>query len=109
LELAFATKSLRQICENNDKAKKELGNESAEKLIHRLADLRAITYVSELIVGNPRHVTYSNKPHFLVDLCSGYSILFCANHVKTPILISGAIDWSKVSRIKIIKIGNDNG
>ncbi len=109
MELAFATKSLRLLSENNDKAIQKYGNETAEKLIHRLADLRASTFVTELILGKPRSTVFLNEPHYLLDLHDGYNILFCANHINTPILKCGSIDWSKVSRIKIITIGQNDG
>ncbi len=39
LELAFANKALRKLCENEARAKAELGAPVAEKLKRRLADL----------------------------------------------------------------------
>ncbi len=48
LELAFETKRLREICENEEIASQELGAEGAERLKHRLADLRAAGSIEEL-------------------------------------------------------------
>lgn len=105
MEVAFTTKSLRQLCESEAKAKKELGEDIAEKLKHRLADLRAAIYVNDLIVGKPREI----DQQFAVDLGDDFSIIFCANHNANPLLKGGKIDWSKVTRIKIFKIGDSHG
>jgi len=37
-----------------------------------------------------------------------FQITFCAHHNTVPKLQSGATDWSKVSRVKIIGIGGKN-
>lgn len=108
MELAFDTKVLRQICESKIKAKKEMGEDTADKLIHRLADLRAATCVHDLILGNPRSLNHSIKHQYVVDICDDISIFFCANHIKNPLLRNGDMNWSKVKRIKIIRIGDNN-
>jgi hypothetical protein len=43
-----------------------------------------------------------------VDLCDGYRIVFDANHPNIPLTETGSIDWAKVSRIKILRIDNNN-
>ena len=43
LELAFESKELRDVCENEAEAKRQLGDSVAEMLKHRLADLNAAT------------------------------------------------------------------
>lgn len=109
LELAFAEKPLRQLCENETIAKRKLGIRVAEKLKRRLADLRAATCVKDLVVGRPRELGDAYPKQIAMDLCDGYRIVFCTNHNTDPLLESGAIDWEKVSRIKILRIENDHG
>lgn len=104
LEFAFFTKSLRQICESEAIAKGALGERAAAKLKRRLADMRAAASVKELVAGRPREVEGGRRPCFAVDLCDGSHIVFCANHHTTPLLASGGVDWSKVSRVKILRI-----
>ena len=108
MQLAFAEKSLRQLCESETAAVRKLGSQVANKLLGRLADLRACTYVSELAAGNPREVNHVSPGRFTLDLADGNTLVFCANHPKNPILKTGGIDWSRVSRIKIIGIENDH-
>jgi hypothetical protein len=86
LELAFDPKSLRTIFEDARQARLKLGDEVAEILKHRLADLRAPTCVNDLIAGRPRVLGGAAFQQMVVDLRNGYSIVFTANHTKNPIL-----------------------
>ncbi len=106
MELAFLNKNLRQVCENEDIAKSNLGGEVAEKLKNRLADLRAVNSVDKLPVGNPKKMG-ENPPLYRIELINGVFIFITPNHVKPLKLKSGLVDWSRVRRIKIIQIGSD--
>ena len=83
-----------------------LGHEVSEMLQHRLADMVAAASPVELIAGKPR--VSNNSSEMIIDLRDGYSLLFGANHPKTPLTGDGLIDWAKVSRIKIMGIGREN-
>ena len=109
MEIAFESKQLREICEDEDKAKYEFGVSVTEKLMGRLADLRAATSVKDLVAGWPRELGDSQDRHFAVDLCEGYSIVFCSNHITVLEIDSGKVNWSKVSRVKILEIEKDHG
>lgn len=108
MELAFESKSLRTICENEAHAKRKLGPTVAEVLKHRLADLRAATSVKDLVVGRPRVSDSADHQHMVIDLCDDHRMVFCANHLSNPVAESGKLDWLKVSRIKILRIENDH-
>lgn len=104
LDLAFDTEQLRTMCEKYAVAKRELGEEPANALIGRLADLRAAASIDELPVGQPRFLPETSKPTVVVDLAQGYQLSFSANHVKNPVTENGELDWTRVSRIKILGI-----
>lgn len=106
LEIAFAEKSDRQLCENEAIAVRKLGAKLADKLKRRLADLRAATSVKDIVAGKPQVL---HKHQIAVELCDGYCLFFCANHNTNPLLESDEIDWSRVSRIKILRIENPDG
>ena len=101
--MAFSTKSLRLLCENQHRAKKILGESKAEKLKHRLADLNSVATAVELVAGNPRE-SATNPSGMALDLCDGASMTFEANHRTPPLKENGGINWAKVSRIKIVEI-----
>lgn len=106
MELAFSTKTLRNLCESESKAKATLGEDIAIKLMGRVADFQAATCASDLIVGNPKELTGVGDQHYSVSLNDKTAIVFCANHVFNP-KKDGKIDWSRVTRIKILEIGGN--
>lgn len=109
MELAFDTKSLRDLCEKEDKARHELGPDVARKLKHRLADLRAAESVKDLVAGRPRETESANPGCFVVDLADGFRLAFCANHNNVPLLPTGKVDWAAVNRVRILRIEDAHG
>lgn len=102
MRIAFDTQSLRQLCEQEENANDALGAEEARKLMNRLADLSAAHTVHELVAGRPHPVDGADE--YAVNLGDTSRIIFCANHVTNPVLGNGAIDWSRVRRIRVLRI-----
>jgi hypothetical protein len=107
LEIAFETRSLRSICESEGLATRELGQAVAESLRRRLADLRAATSTADLLVGNPREYKVDSST-MMLDLSADHRLVFTANHPTNPETEAGAVDWSKISRVKILRIEHEN-
>lgn len=106
MELAFESKWLRSICESESEAEREFGLTISQVLKRRLADLRAATSTTDLIVGKPRIL---DNEQMIIELSDGYQVVFRANHPDNPVLESGRIDWQRVSRIKIMCIEGRHG
>lgn len=109
MEFAFHSKTLRGICENEAQARRALGPNVAQRLKHRLADMQAAQIVKELVAGKPFELDGTRRGQISVDLGDRYRIIFCANHNANPTTESGSVDWSKVTRIKIINIECNDG
>jgi plasmid maintenance system killer protein len=109
LQLAFESKQLRTICEDEVQAKAELGETVAKTLKHRLADLRAATSIKDLLAGSPRLLPQSQARNMVVDLCEGWCLVLVANHVSNPTMLENNLDWSRVTRIKILRIEEGHG
>lgn len=107
MHIAFETKQLRTVCENETEAITKYGVSAAESLMKRLADIRASTGIGDLQAGNLREVPNSNGELMALDLTTAYQLEFAANHPKKR----GAPDtpWDKVSRVKIMCIRGTNG
>ena len=101
--IAFNSKALRLLCENQRRAKAVLGSAKAEKLRHRLADLDSAANVLELVAGNPRPIE-TNPIGMQVDLCDGATVVFEAGHKNPNVDDHGGIQWKDVSRVKILEI-----
>lgn len=104
LEISFAGKSLRSLCENSAKAEAAFGIEAAVRLQRRLADLRAATSVKELVQGSYAQKKEGLGNELTFDLGGGFTMWITPNHMVMPELRTGKTDWKRVRRIKIIKI-----
>jgi hypothetical protein len=105
LEISFEKKSLRELCENQDKASQSLGEKAADQLRRRLADLRAATSIADLVAIQPR---FPDGETATLELCDGCEIVFRSNHLDAPKRKSGKLDWSRVTRIKIMNVKSEN-
>lgn len=103
LILSFASKSLREICEDEEPATRQLAKSVIKRLRHRLADLEAAGSVQDLIAGYSRKRKSSDS--YQVTLADGFCLEFAANHVKNPVDKNEEIDWNRVNRIQIVRIG----
>ena len=108
LELAFATKSLRELCESQLRAERKFGIAIARKLRARLADLRDAESINDVIAGRPELLTDAPEK-MAMNIGEKVCIVFCANHVSNPLADAGRVKWSRVNRIKILDIGVSNG
>jgi hypothetical protein len=100
---AFESKSLREVCEDESRARGEYDADVVEALKHRLADLLATTTGKDIIAGHP--TTFGSEGEYMsVDLGTARKLIFAANHVKKPLDASKRVDWSKVTRIKFLRI-----
>jgi hypothetical protein len=105
--LAFETEELRTVCEDPDVAATLLSAAIASQLRGRLADLRAGTSISDLLVGNPR-LGGTRSENLTIDLAPEVHMVWTANHVNTKTRVDGHIDWSRVSRVRLLKIEVSN-
>lgn len=90
-------------------SRRRLGKPVADALQHRLADLRAAPSISDLVAGSPRLETYGDTERLVIGLANDQEIVLVPNHRETPLNGSGMLDWSAVSRVKIVRIGGIDG
>jgi hypothetical protein len=106
LEIAFQSKPLRAVCEDETQANRELDADVVEALKHRLADLRAAATGRDVFAGRPRIIGGEHSEYMAIDLAGKWQLVFAANHVKNPRTDANACDWTKVTRVKVIRIEN---
>lgn len=104
MDLAFADKFMRNICESESNANRTLGADVASKLKARLADIAAAEHADELVLGSPKKLDGALHGHLSLELGVKISILLAINHPRPPTDASGKIEWSRVRRLKVIRI-----
>jgi plasmid maintenance system killer protein len=105
VQLAFATKSLRDLCESEIKMKEKLRSDVASVLQHRLADLSAASSMADLVASPPVQLDGSRGKRYVIELCGGHHLVIRPNHSKVSQTGSGVIDWPSVNRVLILSIG----
>ena len=103
LNLAFATKALRSLCENRSIAEGELGTKTAGRLRRRLADLRAAGSLADILSGGLVE-TFSSKTDELSFDLMGSKLVLRVNHHALPVDDLGNVEWKRVTRVKIMSI-----
>jgi toxin HigB-1 len=106
MEITFSDRKLQKLCEQPAIAQKKLGASGARKLRSRLADLLAAETVQELIAGRPHPLKGDRAGQFAVDLDSGNRLVFESANDPIPYKDDGSIDWSNVSQVCIVFIGD---
>lgn len=102
MEVTFATRRLRTICE--DLPAGSLPPAVAGALRERVADLRAALSADDLLVG----VTLAPgpPPEIVLDLAEGVILRCAVAHRLVPRNGAGEMRWALVRRVKVVAIGS---
>jgi hypothetical protein len=109
MELAFATRDLRTLCEDLSVAQDVLGTSVADQLKARLADMRAADNVEEFMGLGIPGVMPLDPDAVTVELSQGYRIVMRSNHEVGPRRPENAEEWRRVRRVQILSIDRDAG
>jgi proteic killer suppression protein len=104
--ILFETADLKQLCSEEREANRQLGRPCAKKLVTRLADLRAAQRVTDLVAGHPHPLKGDRAGQFALDLHGGKRLVFTPAHDPLPLKDDDSIDWSQVTSIRIVFIGD---
>jgi len=85
------------------------GNEAAALVAQLLADIEACASVAELVCLLQGQVAVADGEQWCTTVTADCSVVFGCGHVKMPRAKAGAVDWARVSRVKILHIGAHDG
>ena len=106
MEITFGSRKLQKLCEQQAEANKKLGTACARKLRSRLADLDAANSVQDLVAGRPHPLQGKRAGQFALDLQGAKRLVFDSANDPVPRKEDGSINWSKVTRIRIVFLGD---
>ncbi|NJR31836.1 MAG: killer suppression protein HigA [Chamaesiphon sp. CSU_1_12] len=106
MEITFGDSKLQELCEQEKIAQKKLGQPCARKLKARLANLMAAEVVTDIVAGRPHPLKGDRLGQFALDLEGGRRLVFESANEPIPVNEDGGIDWSQVTEIKIVFIGD---
>lgn len=103
--ISYKTKELRNYFHLPATALDQYGPAVAKILAVRFADLCAFQKASELADLGAQECELAGAPAIMVPVTTDCSIFLVANHPKNRY---ESLDWSNVTRVKIVKIGSQN-
>ena len=107
MQINYYDRKLHKLCENNREAVRRLGPDSAKKLQSRLSDIGAAACVQDLPpVGNPHPLVRDRQGQFSIGLAGGKRLVFVPNHNPVPKKDDGSINWTLVTSVTIVFIGD---
>lgn len=108
LDILFCTSKLEKECCDSKARRKRHGEERARRLGRRLDDLRAAATLAVMrtLPGRCHALSADLKGEFAVDLDGPYRLIFEPAHEPLPVDGSGSLDWSRVTAIRILRIGD---
>lgn len=104
MELAFTTRSLRDMCAKKDQLVSEFGDPLATLIMNRLSDIRAADRLAEIPSIFYSQRDSSSKDEYMFHLDKTYFLKATIGNLEIPRTSSNAIDLSKVTRLKIESI-----
>jgi proteic killer suppression protein len=114
MEITFTDGKLKKLCLQEKEAQKKLGADCSKKLKTRLADLAAVSCVAELTAGSPHRLTGDRAGQYALDIDKskpgrrrgGKRLVFKPDNDPVPLTEDGSVDWSKVTAVCIVFIGD---
>ena len=106
MDIIFASEKFAELCNNQKALIKQLGPERARRLRRRLDDLRAATTLAEMrhLPGRCHELHGNRSGQFSLDLDHPYRLIFEPAHEPTPRKGDGGLDWTSITRVKVIGI-----
>lgn len=106
MDIDFADNDLERLCSVEREQKKRLGATGSRKLRARLADLMAVSCVSELVAGRPHPLIRDRTGQFAVDLDGARRLVFEPAADPAPRRDNGVVAWERVTAVRILYIGD---
>ncbi len=109
MNVYFRTRKLGRACASEKKMRGEYGPKMAKKIQLRLAQFKAADNLNDLakIPGTRCHELKGDRTGQLaVDLVHPQRMVFVPADVPIPKKEDGGLDWSNVTEIEVIEIGD---
>ncbi|MBI1903069.1 MAG: killer suppression protein [Planctomycetia bacterium] len=108
MDVSFANSKLQKLCNSEKKLRGEYGPRMGALIQQRLADLAAAATLATMrqLPGRCHELKGDLKGHFAVDLVHPDRLVFRPFHHPLPMLADGGLDWSRITSIEIVGIGD---
>jgi len=111
MEVTFERAKESKICNSASRLKGEYGPRMASLIQERLASLAAVDTLAGMrsLPGRCHELTGNLKGRLALDLVHPQRLVFQPADDPIPVLPSGGLDWDKVTKVEIWRIGDYHG
>jgi plasmid maintenance system killer protein len=108
MEISFATSKLAKLCNSEKALRGKYGPRMVRVIRQRLMDLQAAETLEAMrdVPGRCHLLSGDLAGRFAVDLVHPDRLVFAPDHDPVPQLSGGGVDWSKVTKIEVVGIGD---
>lgn len=106
MKVSFKRAADRKLAEDDTLAVRKLGAACARQLRARLADLSAAANVCVLPAGQPHPLKGDRAGQYAVKLHGGQRLVFDVADEPIPTTDDNHIDWTRVTQVRVIFIGD---
>jgi proteic killer suppression protein len=106
MDILFGDDGLERLCREERRMNRKLGTRGARKLRARIKDLRAAESMTEIRYGRPHPLRGRFNGCIGLDLDGGRRLVVEAADDPVPLREDGGIDWSLVTMVRIVFIGD---
>ena len=104
--ILFKDEKLERLCREKRKMERELGRPCSRKLRARLKDLSAAECMREIKVGRPHPLRGPLAGCLALDLAGGKRLVLEAANDPVPCRDDESTEWSRVTVVRIVFIGD---
>jgi len=111
LEVVFATRELEKKLGSDKARRKHFGDETGRRVARRLLELGAAPSLGSLrnAPGRCHELGEDRKGQLAVTITSNYRLVFEPADEPTAQLDDGGLDWSAVTKVRILEVTDYHG
>ena len=112
MEIFFASRKMQKQCASEKETIKKWGSQNGERVRRRLAQLRAaenLAVMMALPFGRCHPLKGDRRGQFAVDVKHPFRLIFEPAHDPLPLKEDGGLEPAKVTRIRVLEIGDYHG
>lgn len=107
MKINFTSRKLQKVCNSEKELRARFGKPLAERLQQRLAELKAaetLEDIRRLPSARCHELSQDRKGQLAVDVVHPKRLIFEPDHNPVPRKPDGGLDWSQITRIRVIEI-----
>jgi proteic killer suppression protein len=106
VEISFASRKLKQLCESEKELRKAYGSDGAKKAMRRLSDLRAAATLEDMrnLPGRIHELTGDRNGQLAIDLAGGSRLILVPTSGWPTAKAEGAHVWAAVDAVTVLEI-----